>query len=151
MFYVFLMSEIIFFSSLLNACYGIGVLWLKMYFGLLLFPVVLVMYIRYRQIGEYYRGYALPPVVVRHNKIALWIGLLSCFGLSLVANFQETNVIVVHLTGAFLCFGLGTVYIWLQVSIHGMVISCICFCKGHKMKIQEGDFFCMMHASYKKR
>ncbi|KDR23377.1 hypothetical protein L798_05340, partial [Zootermopsis nevadensis] len=76
--------------------------------------LVMVIYIRYRQIDEYYRSYALPSAVVKHNKIALWIGYLSCFGLSLVANFQETNVIIVHLTGAFLCFGLGTVYIWFQ-------------------------------------
>jgi hypothetical protein len=86
------------------------------------FPVVLVIYIRYRQINEYYRSYALSSAVVKHNKIALWTGFLSCFGLSLVANFQETNVILVHLTGAFLCFGLGTVYIWLQVSIYNMLI-----------------------------
>ncbi|XP_069696577.1 DNA damage-regulated autophagy modulator protein 2-like isoform X1 [Periplaneta americana] len=76
--------------------------------------LVLVIYIRYRQIDEYYRNYTLSSSIVKHNKIAMWIGFVSCFGLSLVANFQETNVIIVHLTGAFLCFGLGTVYIWLQ-------------------------------------
>jgi len=76
--------------------------------------LAIVMYVRYRQINEYYRSFALSPAVVKHNKVALWTGFLSCFGLSLVANFQETNVIVVHLTGAFLCFGLGTVYIWIQ-------------------------------------
>jgi len=108
--------------SFLILCYCILVLCLKLYFELLLFPVVIVMYIRYRQINEYYRSYALSPAVVKHNKVALWTGFLSCFGLSLVANFQETNVIVVHLTGAFLCFGLGTVYIWLQVSIHNMFV-----------------------------
>lgn len=92
------------------------------------FPVVMVIYIRYRQIDKYYRSYALPSTVVKHNKIALWIGYLSCFGLSLVANFQETNVIIVHLTGAFLCFGLGTVYIWLQVSMY-IMLACVFFCK----------------------
>ncbi|KAJ9583724.1 hypothetical protein L9F63_021923, partial [Diploptera punctata] len=76
--------------------------------------LVLVIYIRYRQIDEYCKSYALPATIMKHNKIAMWIGFISCFGLSLVANFQETNVIIVHLTGAFLCFGLGTVYIWIQ-------------------------------------
>ncbi|PSN45364.1 hypothetical protein C0J52_06521 [Blattella germanica] len=76
--------------------------------------LVMVVYIRYRQIDECYRSYALPVSIVKHNKISMWFGFVSCFGLSLVANFQETNVIIVHLTGAFLCFGLGTVYIWLQ-------------------------------------
>jgi hypothetical protein len=90
------------------------------------------MYIRYRQICEYYRSYALAPAVIKQNKVALWIGFLSCFGLSLVANFQETNVIVVHLTGAFLCFGLGTVYIWLQVSTHNMFVFLYFYIKGIK-------------------
>lgn len=96
------------------------------------FPVVMVIYIRYRQIDEYYRSYALPSAVVKHNKIALWIGYLSCFGLSLVANFQETNVIIVHLTGAFLCFGLGTVYIWLQVSMYIMLV-CVLYVRCFKL------------------
>jgi hypothetical protein len=89
------------------------------------FPVVMVIYIRYRQIDEYYRSYALTSAVIKHNRIALWTGFISCFGLSLVANFQETNVIAVHLTGAFLCFGLGTVYIWLQVSMCIIIICCV--------------------------
>jgi hypothetical protein len=116
------------------------VLWLKLYFELLFFLVAMVMYIRYRQVYEYYRRYALSPAVVKHNKIALWTGLLSCFGLSLVANFQETNVIVVHLTGAFLCFGLGTLYVWLQVSIRNMLVLGG-FYKGHKINVQYGGFF----------
>lgn len=33
--------------------------------------------------------------------------------------FQETNVKYVHYTGAFMCFGFGTVYFWIQV--------CLCF------------------------
>jgi hypothetical protein len=98
-------------------------LWLSLNFEWFLFAVVIVIYVRYRQISEYYRSYALSSAVVKHNKISLWIGYLSCFGLSLVANFQETNVIIVHLTGAFLCFGLGTVYIWLQVSMYIILCS----------------------------
>jgi len=101
------------------------IVWLKLYFELLLFPVVIVMYVRYRQIYEYYQSCELSPAVVKLNKVALWTGFLSCFGLSLVANFQETNVIVIHLTGAFLCFGLGTVYIWLQVSMRNMFVLCL--------------------------
>lgn len=44
----------------------------------------------------------------------MWIGFASCFGISVVANFQETNVRVVHLFGALLCFGFGSVYFSLQ-------------------------------------
>lgn len=48
------------------------------------------------------------------NWTALWIGFVSSFGISVVANFQETNVRVVHLFGALLCFGFGTIYFSMQ-------------------------------------
>ncbi len=34
-----------------------------------------------------------------------------------MANFQETAVFRVHLTGALLAFGVGSVYLWTQASI----------------------------------
>ncbi|XP_071449864.1 DNA damage-regulated autophagy modulator protein 2 [Hetaerina americana] len=78
-------------------------------------------YIRYREIEAFpsmeadnYQPSTPAPLSVRFNKWSLYLGLLACFGLSLVANFQETNVLVVHLTGAFLCFGVGTLYFWIQ-------------------------------------
>ncbi|KAI6243743.1 DNA damage-regulated autophagy modulator protein 2 [Aphelenchoides fujianensis] len=37
----------------------------------------------------------------------LWIGYASALGVSIVANFQESNVIVVHYLGALLAFGSG--------------------------------------------
>ena len=39
---------------------------------------------------------------------------MSCLGLSIVANFQETSIFYVHLAGAFLCFGGGLIYCWIQ-------------------------------------
>jgi predicted neutral ceramidase superfamily lipid hydrolase len=51
------------------------------------------------------------------NKVTLSVGLTSCVGLDIVANFQESNVIVVHMLGAFLCFAAGTIYFILQVSV----------------------------------
>ncbi|XP_048729265.2 DNA damage-regulated autophagy modulator protein 1-like [Ostrea edulis] len=55
--------------------------------------------------------------ISRRNKCALVVGALSSFGLSLVANFQETSVEIVHLIGAgsVLCFGV--IYSFLQTSI----------------------------------
>jgi len=50
------------------------------------------------------------------NRVTLCVGLTSCVGLDIVANFQESNVIVVHLLGAFLCFAAGTAYFIFQVS-----------------------------------
>ncbi|XP_046400853.1 DNA damage-regulated autophagy modulator protein 2 [Ischnura elegans] len=78
-------------------------------------------YVRYREIEEFprmeadnYQPASPVPLSIRLNHWSLCIGLISCLGLSIVANFQETNVIVVHLTGAFLCFGMGTLYFWTQ-------------------------------------
>jgi hypothetical protein len=52
---------------------------------------------------------------IKLNNLSLWIGWAGAFGISLVANFQETSVFRVHMTGALLAFGLGTVYLWTQV------------------------------------
>lgn len=51
------------------------------------------------------------------NNRALWIGLGSCLGISIVGNFQETNVRIAHYVGAISCFGCGTVYFWMQAVI----------------------------------
>ncbi|CAL1568535.1 unnamed protein product [Knipowitschia caucasica] len=45
------------------------------------------------------------------NKAALGLGLLSCFGMCVVATFQESAVRIVHLAGALLFFLCGTLYI----------------------------------------
>lgn len=42
------------------------------------------------------------------------LGCISAFGLSVVANFQETNVFRVHMIGAMLAFGFGVMYAWSQ-------------------------------------
>ncbi|VDN04926.1 unnamed protein product [Thelazia callipaeda] len=46
--------------------------------------------------------------------VFLWLGYLSAFGMSMVGNFQEVNMIIVHYTGALLAFGCGLVYTWAQ-------------------------------------
>lgn len=51
------------------------------------------------------------------NIAGLVFGILSSFGLSMVANFQTEVQRVPHYFGAFLAFGLGTVYCWLQTSL----------------------------------
>lgn len=50
----------------------------------------------------------------RLNKVSFVLGVFSSLGLSLVANFQETQVEPVHITGAALVFGFGVVYAFLQ-------------------------------------
>ena len=48
------------------------------------------------------------------NDISMFFGLLSSFGLMIVACFQETEVHTVHIVGAVLVFVFGVVYCYLQ-------------------------------------
>lgn len=78
----------------------------------------IVVYIRYRQIEQLM--YHHPDLIESSNKmnrIAVWLGIGSCLGCSIVANFQETNVRIAHYVGALNCFGLGTAYFWLQANL----------------------------------
>lgn len=62
----------------------------------------LTIYIRYRQIAHVTDHHeALKELVDKINKRGLYIGLISCYGISIVANFQETNVRLMHYVGAF--------------------------------------------------
>uniref|UniRef100_A0A673TGW7 CWH43-like N-terminal domain-containing protein n=1 Tax=Suricata suricatta TaxID=37032 RepID=A0A673TGW7_SURSU len=57
----------------------------------------------------YKQVHALNPEesrIIRINKAGLALGLLSCFGLSIVANFQKTDFFAVHICGAVLTFVL---------------------------------------------
>lgn len=73
-----------------------------------------MIYIRYLQIkevindsnGDYHNL----------NKINLMFGYCAALGLSVVANFQETNQITVHWTGAVCAFGGGALYQVIQVT-----------------------------------
>lgn len=78
----------------------------------------IVVYIRYRQVEQLiFHHLELVATSYKINWIALWLGIGSCLGCSIVANFQETNVRIVHFVGAFTCFGLGTIYFWFQAVI----------------------------------
>lgn len=82
------------------------------------FAVGITIYVRYRQVLQLYEHHPeLDQAVLRHNRLALWCGLISCLGISFVGNFQETNVRIVHFIGAFCCFGCGTLYFWMQALI----------------------------------
>ena len=56
------------------------------------------------------------PTVRLHtlNDVALLLGGLSSFGIMMVANFQETSVLALHLIGAMMTFLLGIVYCWIH-------------------------------------
>ncbi|XP_066583367.1 DNA damage-regulated autophagy modulator protein 1-like [Prorops nasuta] len=71
-------------------------------------------YIRHRQVSQWQieRGESLV------NRKLLFLtkccGYLSCFGLDILANFQETRVVAAHMIGAMTCFTAGTIYFCLQ-------------------------------------
>jgi len=79
------------------------------------FFVAITIYIRYKQVGEYCSSYQLPSRLAILNTLTLGVGWGGTLGLSLLANFQETEVKVIHLTGLYLCFGLGLLWMWGQV------------------------------------
>lgn len=93
----------------------IDIINLEPFLSLLCLSVGITVYVRYKQILELQLCHqVLAPNTARLNRVSLWIGLVSAFGISIVGNFQETNVRVVHLFGALLCFGFGSVYFSLQ-------------------------------------
>lgn len=84
----------------------------------------ITIYIRYRQILELYKYHPdIGDATLKYNNMSVWFGMLSCLGISIVANFQETNVRIVHYFGAFCCFGFGTLYFWIQVNNFKNVIN----------------------------
>ncbi|XP_023022651.2 DNA damage-regulated autophagy modulator protein 2 isoform X2 [Leptinotarsa decemlineata] len=75
------------------------------------------MYIKFKQVQCIFLNH---NIVDKNslNKISLRIGLIAAFGVSIVANFQETNLFIVHWIGAVLVFGGGAIYICLQTIIY---------------------------------
>ena len=70
------------------------------------FLVALTMYVRYKQVEQYYRDHLSPESsrILAANVWSLWIGWVSAFGLSIVANFQETSVFRVHMVSIVLLY-----------------------------------------------
>ncbi|XP_077519442.1 DNA damage-regulated autophagy modulator protein 2-like [Amblyomma americanum] len=89
------------FSQLLNICS---------------FLMAATVYVRYKEVEQYYRDHLSQesPRVLRMNTAGLWLGWVSSLGVSIVANFQETEVLYVHLCGAMLAVGGSTAYTWVN-------------------------------------
>ncbi|KAG1681954.1 DNA damage-regulated autophagy modulator protein 2 [Nymphon striatum] len=77
------------------------------------FLLALTLYVRYRLIHKYWSQFifASARVVNYVNTASFVFGCLGALGLSIVANFQETSLEKVHITGALLAFSMGVVYI----------------------------------------
>lgn len=76
-------------------------------------------YIRYKQVEQYFRDHLSPESakILRINYASFVVGIISCLGLTVVANFQEINLRPVHLTGAMTCFTFGLLYCIFQTWI----------------------------------
>eukprot|EP00094_Tigriopus_californicus_P001586 TCALIF_01533-PA protein Name:"Similar to DRAM2 DNA damage-regulated autophagy modulator protein 2 (Homo sapiens)" AED:0.14 eAED:0.14 QI:0/-1/0/1/-1/1/1/0/201 len=79
------------------------------------FLVAITVYIRYKQVQEFYLSHQMGVASHRTNQVGLILGWIGALGISIVANFQETSVFVVHFIGAMMAFGVGTLYLWTQV------------------------------------
>lgn len=72
---------------------------------------IATIYVQYKQVL-----YLNPEesIVLKLNKAGVVLGMVCCFGLCIAANFQKSNMIAVHSTGACLVFVTGIFYILLQ-------------------------------------
>ncbi|XP_028848878.1 DNA damage-regulated autophagy modulator protein 2 [Denticeps clupeoides] len=73
------------------------------------------LYVRYKQVEALASQTELS--LHRLNASGLALGLLSCCGMSVVANFQKSEMIDVHLFGAGLTFAGGVLYILVQTGV----------------------------------
>ncbi|XP_029990802.1 DNA damage-regulated autophagy modulator protein 2b [Sphaeramia orbicularis] len=88
----------------------------KCVFGLMLdvsaFLGMATVYVRYKQVEALTGETELR--LLRLNRFGLSLGIISSFGMCVVANFQKTTLFAMHLVGAVLTFGVGALYILVQ-------------------------------------
>ncbi|XP_036844027.1 DNA damage-regulated autophagy modulator protein 2 isoform X1 [Oncorhynchus mykiss] len=76
---------------------------------------VATVYVRYKQVQALALGGELK--LHRLNCAGMVLGIMSSVGMCVVANFQKTTIVSVHLLGAGLTFGCGTLYILVQTGV----------------------------------
>jgi len=54
--------------------------------------------------------------ISKWNKIGIIFGFIAGLGSSVVGNFQESNVLSIHVVGAWMAFGGGSIFLIIQVS-----------------------------------
>lgn len=83
------------------------------------FLVAITIKVRYKQLEQQCRDNLTPDAngILTLNKASLWLGLLAAFGLSIVANFQELQLFVIHMIGAYCSVGLGLIYCCIQTRL----------------------------------
>ncbi|XP_012991371.2 modulator of macroautophagy TMEM150B isoform X2 [Esox lucius] len=72
------------------------------------FLTLWIVVIRFQQVRDYGHN-------SRVNIASIILGFISCLGISLIGNFQQSVFFGIHVFGAFLAFFVGLAYFWLQV------------------------------------
>ncbi|XP_014836763.1 PREDICTED: DNA damage-regulated autophagy modulator protein 1 [Poecilia mexicana] len=101
-------------------------------------------YARYKYVEKLIEQNGL--VKPRLNQAALMLGLAACFGMCIVATFQETAVTIVHDFGALVFFVCGVVYIILQSVISFQASpygssTCVCWIRLSIAIVAAAAFF----------
>ena len=100
-------------------------------FGLLLniggMFAFIIMYLRHSQYEKFHAGDNRKLYVV--NDVTMFLGFIAALGTLIVANFQETNVISMHILGALMTFVIGVIYCWFQnyLSYNAAASRCILY------------------------
>lgn len=85
-------------------------------FGLLLniggMFAFIIIYLRHVQYETFHAREIVRLYVV--NDITMFLGFCAALGALFVANFQDVNVITMHVIGALVLFVVGNIYCWLQ-------------------------------------
>jgi len=76
------------------------------------------LYLRHRHIMAFFKVTRKQRwKLVWSSRIFMCVGIIAAYGLSLVANFQERTVTVIHFMGAFTAFVFGLAYGWYQTTL----------------------------------
>jgi hypothetical protein len=81
-----------------------------------IFLVAILIYVKYRQTKEILSIYNFSDLY-KLNKVSSCAGYMAAVGVTIVANFQETNAFIFHFIGALIAFGCGAVYQCSQVFV----------------------------------
>lgn len=73
------------------------------------------LYLRYRQVEMLIQVQEID--CSKWNRISMWLAVIGCLGMSIVANFQKMNMRGIHFLGADMVLGGGVLYIIVQVHL----------------------------------
>lgn len=82
-------------------------------------------YIRHRQVEQWRKERGQVLVDRKLTGITALCGVLACFGLDILANFQEARVVAAHMIGAMTCFTAGTIYFCLQTYLSYKMVPAV--------------------------